>query len=139
MSLLDEIKSIKSGKIELRKFGITLGIVFGLLGGLFFWREKPYYSYLFILAAFFLFFGLVLPVLLKPIHKGWMTLALVLGSIMTRIILSILFYLVITPLGLISKLSGKDFLDLKFDKSASSYWVPRKKIAFEKSDYEKQF
>ncbi len=137
--LLDEIKAIKSGKTELRKFGITLGIVFGLLGGLFLWREKSYYFYLFILSAFFLFFGLVLPVLLKPIHKIWMGLALVLGSIMTRVILSVLFYLVITPLGLISKLSGKDFLDLKFDKSASSYWIQRKKITFEKSNYEKQF
>ena len=137
--LLQEIKNIKSGKAELRKFGITLGIVFGLLGGLFLWREKPYYFSLFILSVFFLFFGLVLPWLLKPIHKIWMTVALVLGSIMTRVILSVLFYLVITPLGLISKLSGKDFLDLKFDRSASSYWIVRNKTTFEKANYEKQF
>ena len=139
MSLFEEIKNIKSGRVELRKFGITMGIVFGLLGGLFFWREKPHYFYLFILAAFFLFFGLVLPTLLKPVHKIWMGLALVLGSIMTRVILSVLFYLVITPLGLISKLSGKDFLDLKFDRSASSYWIQRKKVVFEQANYEKQF
>ena len=137
--LLDEIRDIRSGKIELRKFGITLGIVFGLLGGLFFWRGKSYYFFLFILSGFFLFFGLILPLLLKPIHKVWMTLALILGSIMTRVILSILFYLIITPLGLISKLAGKDFLDLKFDKSAHSYWILRKKTAFEKANYEKQF
>ena len=68
-----------------------------------------------------------------------MGFALILGSIMTRVILSVLFYLVITPIGLISKLSGKDFLDLKFDKSVSSYWIPRKKIIFEKANYEKQF
>ena len=137
--LLQEIKNIKSGKVELRKFGITLGIVFGLLGGLFLWREKPYYPYLFALSLFFLFFGLLFPTLLKPIHKVWMGLALILGSIMTRVILSVLFYLVITPLGLISKLSGKDFLDLKFDKSVSSYWISRKNITFEKANYEKQF
>ena len=137
--LLDEIKNIRSGKSELRKFGITLGIVFGLLGGLFLWQEKPYYLFLFILSAFFFFFGLVLPAFLKPIHKIWMGLALVLGSIMTRVILSVLFYLVITPLGLISKLIGEDFLDLKFDRSASSYWIPRKKVTFEKANYEKQF
>ena len=137
--LLSEIKNIKSGKAELRKFGITLGIVFGLLGGLFLWRDKPCYFYLFLLSVFFLFFGLVLPAFLKPIHKIWMGLALVLGSIMTRVILSVLFYLVITPLGLISRLSGKDFLDLKFNKSASSYWIQRKKVIFEKANYEKQF
>ena len=137
--LLSEIKNIKSGKAELRKFGITLGIVFGLLGGLFLWRDKPYYFYLFLLSAFFLFFGLMFPIFLKPIHKMWMGLALVLGSVMTRVILSVLFYLVITPLGLISRLSGKDFLDLKFNKSASSYWIQRKKVIFEKANYEKQF
>ena len=139
MQVLDDIKNIKSGRGELRKFGITLGIVFGLLGGLFLWREKPCYFFLFIVAGFFLFFGLLLPIFLKPIHKIWMGFALILGSIMTRVILSILFYLVITPIGLISKLSGKDFLDLKFNKSAVSYWVQRKKIVFEKADYEKQF
>ena len=137
--LLQEIKNIKSGKTELRKFGITLSIVFGLLGGLFLWREKSYYFYLFILSAFFLSFGLVLPAFLKPIHKIWMSFALVLGSIMTRVILSVLFYLVITPLSLISKLGGKDFLDLKFDKFVSSYWIQRKKVVFEKSNYERQF
>ena len=137
--LLDEIKNIKSGKPELRKFGITLSIVFGLLSGLFLWREKPHSFFLFILSAFFLFFGLVLPTLLKPVHKIWMGLALVLGSIMTRVILSVLFYLVITPLGLISKLSGKDFLVLKFDRSAASYWIQREKVKFEKANYEKQF
>ena len=137
--LLSEIKNIKSGKAELHKFGITLGIVFGLLGGLFLWREKSYYFYLFLLSIFFLFFGLALPTFLKPIHKIWMGLALVLGSIMTRVMLSILFYLIITPLGLISRLSGKDFLDLKFNKSASSYWIQRKKVIFEKANYEKQF
>ena len=137
--LLSEIKNIKSGKAELRKFGITLGIVFGLLGSLFLWRGKPYYLYLFALSGFFLFFGLLFPTLLKPIHKAWMALALILGSIMTRVILSILFYLVITPLGLISKISGKDFLDLKFDKSSDSYWILREKVVLEKTNYEKQF
>ena len=139
MSLIQEIKNIKSKKAELRKFGLTLGVIFGLLGGLSLWRGKPYYFYVFALSMFFLFFGFVFPNFLRPVHKAWMALALILGSIMTKIILSILFYFVITPLGLFSKLSRKDFLDLKFNKSVSSYWIPRKKVPLEKTNYEKQF
>ena len=136
--LLDDINNIKSGKAELRKFGITLGVFFALISGLFFCRSKPNYIYLLDLAAFFLFFGLFFPVLLKPIQKIWMAFALILGSIMTRVILSILFYLVITPISLLSRLSGKNFLDLKFDKSVSSYWISRK-APFDKANYENQF
>ena len=136
--LLDEINKIKSGKAELRKFGITLGIFFALLGGLFFWRNKSNYVYLLDLAAFFLFFGLFFPIVLKPIQKIWMAFALISGSIMTRVILSILFYLVITPISLLSRLSGKNFLDLKFDRSVSSYWIPRKSLS-DKANYENQF
>ena len=136
--LLNEIKNIKSGKTELRKFGITLGVFFTLIAGLFLWRNKPHYIYLFGLSAFFLFFGLFFPIVLKPIQKIWMAFALIMGSIMTRVILSVLFYLVITPISLLSRLSGKDFLDLKFDKSASSYWIARK-ATFNKTNYENQF
>lgn len=137
--LLQEIRNIKSGILELRKFGITLGVVFGLLGALFFWRAKPFYCQMLAVSGFFLFFGLAFPIILKPIYKVWMGIALVLGFIMTGVILSVLFYLMITPIGLLSKLCGKDSLDLTRDKLAKSYWIQRKKIKFEKSNYERQF
>ncbi len=137
--LLQEIKSIKSRKSELRKFGITLGIVFGILGALFWWRHKPYFYYLLFASIFFAFFGLLLPGILKPIHKVWMGLALILGYIMTRVILSVLFYLVITPISIICRLLGKDVLSLKIDKAKKSYWIKRKKSIINKSRYEKQY
>ena len=137
--LVQEIRNIKSGISELRKFGITLCVVFGLLGALFLWRAKPFYYQMFAVSGFFLFFGLAFPIILKPIHKVWMGIALVLGFIMTGVILSVLFYLVITPIGLLSRLCGKDSLDLKLDKSVKSYWIQKKKIDFEKSNYERQF
>lgn len=138
--IIEEIKNIKSGRRELRKFGITFGILLGLLGGWFFWREKEHYSYFLILSVAFLLFGLVVPIVLKPVYKVWMTLAVLLCWLMTRFILSVLFYLVVTPTGLLARSFGKDFLDLKFDRSAAgSYWIPRKRVKFERSDYEKQF
>ncbi len=81
--IIEPIKNIKSGRSDLRKFGITVGIVLGLLGGLLFWRGKDSYLYFLMLSATFLLLGLVVPILLKPIHKVWMTLAVLMGWFMT--------------------------------------------------------
>jgi hypothetical protein len=119
--LSEEIKNIKSGRSELRKFGITLGIAFGLLSGLIYWRGKISPLPFFIISALFFFFGLVLPGLLKPIQKIWMILAVLMGWVMTRVILIVAFYLMVTPIGLLARLFGKDFLNTKFDSNVSSY------------------
>lgn len=132
-------KNTKSAGAELRKFGVTVGIFLGLLGGLFLWRGRNYFSYFFILSAAFLLLGLFMPIALKPIHKVWMGLVMRLGLLMTKVILSILFYLVVTPIGVLARLFGKDFLNSNFDKKADSYWIPKKAVKFEKDSYEKQF
>ena len=135
----EEIRNIKSGRRELRQFGCTMGAVLGVLGILFLWREKEWYPYLIVLSVLFFFCGFVIPLLLKPIQKVWMTLAVLLGWFMTRVILSVLFYLVITPLGLIMRACGKDFLNRAIDKNSDSYWIPRKEVTHNKEDFERQF
>ena len=135
----EEIKNIKSGKRELRQFGFTIGLVLGLLGLWFLWREKGGGYLLLIISTLFLSLGLILPRLLKPLHKLWMTIAVLLGWLMTRIILIILFYLGVTPIGLLAKLSGKDFLNRKFTREAQSYWIQRKATTTDKRNYENQF
>ena len=136
----EEIKNIKGGKGELRKFGITMGVVFLLLGGFSWWRGKDYYFYFLCLSGAFIFLALIIPSVLKPINKMWMTLAILMSWVMTRVILSVLFYLGITPMSLLARLFGKDFLAIKFDKkNVTSYWIPKEKQVFEKADYEKQF
>lgn len=137
--IFKEIKNIKSDRKELRKFGIIIGIVLALWGGLLFWRGKDYYSYFFIFSVVFLILGIGAPILLKPIHKIFMTLAIFISWVGTRVILIVLFYLVFTAIGLLMRLSGKDILNLKFDREAKSYWVPRKAQKFEKKNYESQF
>ena len=137
--IIEEIKNIKSGKKELRQFGITIGVVLGLLGSWFLWRDRDGGYLLLIIATLFLSLGLILPKLLTPLQKLWMTLAVLLGWLMTRIILIILFYLVVTPIGLLAKICGKDFLNRKFNKTAQSYWIPRKATTSDKKNYENQF
>ena len=137
--MIEEIKNIKSGRRELRQFGITVGIVLGLLGCFFIWRQKEWCYYFIIISFVFLLLGLVLPLLLKPVHKVWMTLAIFMGWCMTGVILGVLFYLVVTPIGLLMRLCGNDFLDRKFDSTVQSYWVQRKAVKSEKRNYENQF
>ncbi|MFC1783882.1 SxtJ family membrane protein, partial [Planctomycetota bacterium] len=110
-----------------------------LLAGWLWWREKTFYYYFFIAGACFLVIGTISSILLKPIYIFWMALATVLGWFMTRVILSILFFLVFTPMGLLMKLMGKDLLDLKYNRTTKSYWVPKPKAKLKKSDYERQF
>lgn len=137
--LLEEIKNIKSEKKDIRNFGITFGLVLGILAGALWWKEKDTYSIFIVLSLSFFFFGFVLPALLKPFQKAWMAFAVVLGFFMTNVILGILFYLVFTGIGLGSRLLGKKFLDLKFDSSRKSYWIQRHPRPFNKNNYEKQF
>ena len=137
--IIEEIKNIKSGKKELRQFGITIGVVLGLLGAWFLWRGKDTSHLLLITAIVFFALGVILPLLLKPLHKLWMTLAVLLGWLMTRIILIVLFYLIVTPIALLARVCGKDFLNRGFDRKVNSYWIPREKTPFDRKSYERQF
>ena len=137
--ILEEIKRIKSDRKDLRNFGITMGIALGVIGGLLLWRDKPSYFYCVIAAVAFLLSGFVFPAVLKPFQKVWMTISILMGWFMTRVILIILFYGILTPIGLIGRLCGKDFLDIKLNKKAPSYWVPRDKQEYDKKSYEQQF
>jgi Saxitoxin biosynthesis operon protein SxtJ len=135
----DEIKNIKQSPKDLRKFGLTVGTVLLLIAFFLIWKHKPSQFYFLYIGAFLVLAGFLFPSILRPLNKVWMTLAVLLGWIMTRMILSLLFYLVITPISLIARISGKHFLDLKIDKSRASYWEKRKNVPSSPVDYERQF
>ena len=137
--IIEEIKNIKGDKSDWKKFGITMGIILTIIGFLLLWKKNNYFEYSFFLAAAFFILGLVLPSVLKYVYKAWMSLAVVMGFIMTRVIMVIIFYLIVTPIGLIASITGKKFLDMKIDKSAKSYWIVRDSAQKVKADYERQF
>jgi len=135
-----EMTKDKSSKSELRKFGVIMTIFLALFGGLFLWRGKSYYWCFFVLSTSFLFFGLALPAALRPVHKFWMTISMVMGWFMSRLILTILFCLVLTPTALLLRMFGKDMLNINFKKNSSeSHWIPRKARDSQSRDYERQF
>jgi len=137
--IFEEIKNIKSGKKELQKFGLALGVVFLLWIGLFFWHRKIWYPFLFVLPGILIILACAYPFALKLPHKVLRTLFILINWIITRFVLCILFYFVITPISILSRLFGKKFLDLKFNKSIDSYWVLRENNHLDRKTYEKQF
>lgn len=137
--MFDEIKHIKTGKKDLRSFGVTIGIILLLVAGLLFYKEKESFQIFLYIAGTFIGIGLIIPIILKPIYIVWMTFAVVLGWFMTRVILSLLFYVIITPIGLVLRIFGKDFLELKKQAVQGSYWNQRDSNLEKNQNYEKQF
>ena len=137
--ILEEIKNIKATTTEVRKFAVTMGIVLLIIAGFLWWKDQPAFQYFVIAAVSFAGIGLLLPVVMKPIYRAWMTFAVVMGFVMTRVILSIMFFLVFTPIGLIARLLGKDLLDQRIDKNASSYWIERSPSQYDPKTSEQMF
>lgn len=115
-------------RTRLRRFGLTVGLAFGVVAALIFWRHRawlplpgPFAG----LGAALLLLAAVAPRVLRPIEWAWMQLANALGWVMTRVILGLIFLLVFTPAGLIRRLLRKDPLELRFDRRAASYWHAR--------------
>ena len=137
--LIEEIKHIKESKKDLRKFGLTVGIVLLMISVILFMLDKSSYVYFGIIGGVLVLAGILFPAVLKPANKVWMTLALILGWFMSRVILTILFYLVLTPIGFIAKIFGKRFLSLKIDAEKKSYWETREVGSPNITEYDRQF
>jgi hypothetical protein len=137
--IIKDIQSIKSDRATLRKFGYTLGIVFLLIAFWQLWKKHPLLPYSTGASCFFLFFGYVCPAVLKPVQKVWMGFAVLMGYVMTRVILFVLFFFIVTPISLLARCFGHRFLDRKWDRDKESYWILRSQGKIDKSRYENQF
>ena len=137
--MLEEIKNIKSKKSDLRNFGITVGIILLVISGFLFWKEKESYQIFSGIGITLSLIAIAIPSVLKPVYWIWMIFAIILGWFMTRVILSLLFFLIFTSIGLTLRLFGKQFLELRWDKSKESYWNFRTNEHLQNENYEKQF
>lgn len=124
---------------ETRKFGVTAFIFFSCLCAISIWREKEILIYFFGTLAFLGFALLLLPGPLAPLHSAWLKFAHFIGKTVTTILMSIAYYLVITPTALLKRIFGGKPLPLKPDKNISSYWVDRTEPAQPKERFLKRF
>ena len=138
--LLQDLKEIQTGKRELRKFGLLVGGVFIFLGLLMWLRHKPHFPWSLTPGCILFVLGAIAPVTLKLVYIAWMSVAIVLGFIVSNVLLTLFFFLVMTPVGLVARFAGKDFLSLKLSSTTSTYWLPRKREASKTpAAYEQQF
>jgi hypothetical protein len=110
-------------KKHLRKFGLVMSVPFLVLAGFLFWKGRPAFPYVLAPGALFLLSGLVWPTVLGPVEKGWMWIAMKLQIVMTTVILSLAYFLILTPIALVGRLRGRDALRLR-KKDGGTYWVP---------------
>ena len=109
---------------RLRRFGFVMSVPLAGLGALLWWRSRPAAPWLFGLAAAFLLAGAVAPRALGPIERAWMAFAAVLQKVMTTVILTVTYFVVMTPLGLVMRALGKEPLGKRPDRELETYWVP---------------
>ena len=137
--ITEDIRAIRSGTRELRQFGITIAAALCIIAGWLWWKESQWYGYLVAAAAALLAAALLVPRLLKPFQRCWMVLGLCMGLVVSSVLMIVLFYLVVTPIGLLMRLRGMDPLKRSFDREAESYWIPRDANVTDKKNYERQF
>jgi len=126
MLRLDPIPELD--RAGLRKFALTTGgIVAGLFGLFFPWLlERPWPIWPWIFAGILIAWGLIAPASLRPVYRGWMTFGLLLNKVMSPLIMSLLFFLAVTPTGLLRRMFGHE-LPKHRDPATKSYRIESKK------------
>lgn len=125
-----------------RSFGFVFAAVFaiiavakavfgtGMLAWIYFWVAG---------SAAFLIIALTIPRILRPLNIVWFKFGLLLNSIVSPIVMGLLFFVTVTPIGLLMRLFGKRPLNLKFEPEAESYWIHRTPPGPEAGSFKNQF
>ncbi len=117
------VKSGEAKNKELRNFGLIMAAFFGIVLGVLpmLIKKSDIKVWTVIVAVAFLLPSLTYPKALKWLYQFWMLIGLVLGWIQTRIILSVIYFGLVTPIAYFMRLRGKDILNMKLDKAATTY------------------
>lgn len=109
-----------------RSFGFVFAGVFTIITLVKLWRGWSDWGYLWLgLAVAFAVAATAAPSVLAPLNRVWLKIGLALHKVMTPLIMGLLFFLVVTPIGLIMRATGKDILRLKRSPEEKSYWIDR--------------
>ena len=108
-----------------RNFGLVFFIVFLIVSLWPLTYHEPVRIWSAIISSVFLILGLMNSKLLTPLNKLWFKFGMILGAIVSPVVMGVVFFLVVTPIGLIMKIMGKDLLNKKYDKKKRTYWIKR--------------
>ncbi len=136
---MTERDHIDTSPRQIRKFGLLFGVIGLLLAAYLAYKGSELWPWILAAAFFFSGAGLAFTGVLRPIYWAWMKFAFALGWINARILLTIFFYCVLTPIGLIIRAVGRDLLERKIDQESESYWIRREQVPFDPRTYERLF
>ena len=133
---------MKFSDIELpsnKKFGTVIGLFLALVSLYFFYINNIHFG------IFFIFISIILlvitsikPVLLTNLNKVWMFIGFILSKIVNPLVLGIIFFIIITPIGIFLRVIGRDELKIK-NASSSSFWESKENAKVEPESYKNQF
>jgi len=137
--IIDDIKAIKSDRNEVRKFGILFSIILVLSGAYALYRNSYLYIVFFVSGGLLFVLSITSQFMMRPLQKLWMSFAIIIGWLVSHTIILAIFYLVLTPIGILLKIFRKKLLDLKINRSEESYWIPREKDEALQQNYFNQY
>ena len=132
----DEMKKVPVKISSNRSFGFLFFVVFFVIS---LWPLKSQGDlrlWAFILSLVFLVLGVLNSKFLTPLNKLWFKFGILLGSIVSPIVMGAVFFIIVTPIGLIMRFLGKDLLRTNKNKTTTTYWINRDK---QKQSMKKQF
>ena len=118
------MKDIKVGSN--RNFGIVFSIVFLLISLYPLLKSGDIRVWSLVVSFIFLILGIVNSKILSPFNKLWFKFGLLLGKFVSPLIMMIIFFFVVTPIGILMRLFRKDVLNLKFNNKKETYWIEKK-------------
>tara|TARA_B100000963_G_scaffold358605_1_gene383649 strand:- start:1467 stop:1868 length:402 start_codon:yes stop_codon:yes gene_type:complete len=122
-----------------KKFGIFFSSVFIFIAIFFYVNKSIFLFYIFVaLSIIFLIISIFKDNLLYPLNISWMYLGLIIGLIINPIVLGAIFFLLITPIGILSKLFGRDELTLNKTK-LKSFWITKKQYKYDHENFKNQY
>ena len=108
-----------------RNFGLVFFIVFLVVSLWPLTYGEPIRIWSAIISLVFLILGLMNSKLLTPLNQLWFKFGIILGAIVAPVVMGVVFFLVVTPTGLVMKIMGRDLLNKKYDKKKRTYWIKR--------------
>jgi hypothetical protein len=122
-----------------RSFGLVFAVLFALLGALSLYHRSTRWYYWLPLAVLFGVLAYVAPSVLAPLNRLWAKFGLLLHMVVSPLVLALLFYVGIAPIGLLMRLAGKDPMRRRFEPAAKSYWIMRKPPGPAPETFKQQF
>ena len=108
-----------------RNFGLIFFVAFLIYGLWPIMHEESARPWSIIISLFFLILGSLNSGLLTPLNKLWFNFGKLLGYVVAPLVMGVIFFLVVTPIGLFMKIIGKDLLNKRYDNKKKSYWIKR--------------